>query len=219
MKHLAASIAVVSFVVGCGAGSAEDPGSTDPAATPAATAAPGAPGAPTPGAPAPGAPGTGAGATMPPASTTPAASAAAFAGSPAYVATLGPSTIDTSGKGNGHLSLDAQGNPAGHACLTCHDGAGKGGAPGFLFAGTIYADKAATKPAASAEIRVLGADGKGLSAYTDANGNFFFRVSAGTTTIPAIAGVRTAAATSSMANKINDGNCNSCHGAALRITL
>jgi hypothetical protein len=217
MKTVIASIAIVSFVVGCGAGSAEDPAPTDPAPPPASTT-PSAPGAPAPGAPAPT---TGTGTTMPPAGTgtTPAASAGAFAGAPAYVATLGPSTIDTSGKGNGHLSFNAQGNPAGRACLTCHDGAGKGGAPAFLFAGTIYADKAATKPATSTEVRVLGADGKGLSAYTDANGNFFFRASAGATAVPAIAGVRTATMASSMTNKINDGNCNSCHGTALRLTL
>ena len=126
---------------------------------------------------------------------------------------------DTSGKGNGHLSFNAQGNPAGRACLTCHDGGGKGGAPAFLFAGTLYADKAATKPAVGAEVRVLGADGKGLSAYTDVNGNFFARQTAGTTQVPAIAGVRNATVARSMTNKINDGNCNQCHGDAMRISL
>lgn len=142
-----------------------------------------------------------------------------FAGVPAYVATLGPSTIDTSGKGNGHLSFSATGNPAGHACLTCHDGTGKGGAPAFLFAGTVYEDKAATKAAAKVEVRMVGADGKGLSSYTDINGNFFFRASAGVMTVPATAGARTATITRSMVSKINDANCNQCHAAGSRISL
>jgi hypothetical protein len=216
-------VGVVSMIVGCGDGASEEPETTDPTAPPATV--PGAPAGPITGAPATtGAPPSSpspAGTPAPPAVTTPAGTTAtgAFAGAPAYVATLGASTIDTSGKGNGHLSFNAQGNPAGHACLSCHDGAGKGGAPAFLFAGSLYADKAATKPAVRAEVRMVGADGKGLSTYTDTNGNFFFRASAGSTTIPAIAGVRNATMTTSMVNKINDGNCNSCHGAALPLTI
>jgi hypothetical protein len=185
------------------------PSSEMPAGGPS-TSPPPAPGAPSdPGAPPPPAPpGPG-----------PSSNAAAFAGAPAYAATLGPSTIDLSGKGNGHLSFNAGGNPAGQACLTCHDGAGKGGAPAFLFAGTVYANAAAGTPAARVEVRLLGADGKGISTYTDANGNFFFREGAGTFVPPAIAGVRNASATHSMSNKINDGNCNQCHGTAARLTL
>jgi len=132
---------------------------------------------------------------------------------------LGPSTIDTSGKGNGHLSFNPQGNPAGRACLTCHDGTGKGGAPKFLFAGTIYQDVAGTKVSPKVEVRFLGADGKALTAYTDVNGNYFFPAGAGATTVPASAGARTATASRTMLNKINDGNCNECHGNGKRITL
>lgn len=145
--------------------------------------------------------------------------AGAFEGAPAFREMVGPSSIDTTGKGNGHLSFSADGNPAGRACLTCHDGGGKGGAPRFLFAGTVYTDKAATTVAVGAEVRVLGADGKGLSAYTDAKGNFFFRAEDGRANVPAIAGVRNAAVTRSMANKINDGNCNQCHDATMRLSL
>jgi hypothetical protein len=227
MKRILPWLGVAAFLVACSGGSTEEPDQgSDPNAPPAA-ALPGTPGSPeapgTPGAPAP-APGT------PPASsppgTTPAPSTTpdntnvgAFAGAPAYVATLGPSTIDTSGRGNGHLSFNAAGNPAGRACLDCHDGAGKGGAPAFALAGTIYADKTATKVAAKVEIRMVGADGKALSAYTDINGNFFVRTSAGTTTVPAIAAIRDATVVKPMVNKISEANCNQCHTPGSRVTL
>lgn len=227
MKHLLPLLGVFAFLVGCSSGDSEPAESTDPA-TPAGTATPGAPGAPgLPGAPgSPGSPGSsstvdaGGGAQADGSTPTPTpGGAAAFAGAPAYVATLGPSTIDTSGKGNGHLSFNPTGNPAGQACTTCHDGGGKGGAPAFAFAGTVFEDKAATKPAARVEVRVLGSDGKGQSTYTDANGNFFFRQTDGALKAPAIAGVRTATVARSMVNKINDGNCNQCHATGARLTL
>lgn len=222
MKNLLPLLGAFVLVVGCSSGGAGSSDDADAAAAEATTlpATPGAPGAP--GTPAPGSNADAGNAADGAAPATPAPGApgaAAFAGAPAYVAALGPSTIDTSGKGNGHLSFNAAGNPAGQACTTCHDGAKKGGAPAFAFAGTVYEDKAATKPAARVEVRVLNADGKGLSTYTDANGNFFFRQTEGTLKPPAIAGVRTATVASSMANKINDGNCNQCHGAGMRLTL
>src|SRR5690349_11375865 len=88
--------------------------------------APGGEASPVPGAPAPG-PGGGTTpaptkAPEPPPPPPQAPNAGVFANAPAYVATLGPSTIDTSGKGNGHLSFNKDGNPAGRACLNCHDG-------------------------------------------------------------------------------------------------
>jgi hypothetical protein len=203
MKNLLAGLGAFVFVVGCSSREDEshDPAPMDPSAPPGASL-PGAsaPAVPTPSASTPGSKGGApVGGSTPPKGT-PAASPA-FVGAPAYVATLGPSTIDTSGKGNGHLSFNAAGNPAGHACLSCHDGSKKGGAPEFLFAGTLYADAAGTKPDARAEVRLLGADGKGLSAYTDANGNFFFRADAGTYSAPAIAGARNATAARSMSHK------------------
>ena len=216
MKNLLSLASAIVFIVGCSSGEEEE--LSDPAVVEGAPV-PGASGTPGTGAPSPGAPGA---PKTPPAGPAPSstpANAGAFAGAPAYAAKLGPSTIDTSGKGNGHLSFNNTGNPAGKACLNCHDGGGKGGAPAFLFAGTLFADKAGTKPAVSAEVRLLGADGKGLSAYTDANGNFFFRAGSAVATAPAIAGARNAAGARTMLNKINDANCNECHGSTARLTL
>lgn len=219
MKSIRLLLAAL-VLVGCSGGGSEEPEQTDPNA-PVGDTLPGAPGPGATTTPPTEPKGPGGGATPAPTTPGPGAtpSSGVFTGAPAYTATLGPSTIDTSGKGNGHLSFNAAGNPAGRACLSCHDGAGKGGAPAFLFAGTIYEDKAATKVAPKVEVRMVGADGKGLSAYTDVNGNFFFRTSAGTTTVPATAGARTATTVRSMANKLNDANCNECHAATSRITL
>lgn len=224
MKELLPLLGVVIFVVGCSGASddgTETPTPEGPAAAtvpsgPAPDPASSSPRGTTPGAPKSAPSGGGTAPTPAPGGTQ---AVGVFVGAPAYVATLGPSTIDLSGKGNGHLSFNAQGNPAGRACLDCHDGAGKRGAPGFLFAGTIYEDTLATKVAAKVEVRMVGADGKGLSAYTDANGNFFFRAAAGATTVPASAGARTATTLRPMANKLNDANCNECHAAGTRISL
>jgi hypothetical protein len=216
--HLCAS--ALLFVAACSGASGEEgtPGTDSEA--PSIPMPGGDPSAPAPPAETPSNPGSPPAPAPPaPPGPAPAPSAAAFVGAPAYTATLGPSTIDVSGKGNGHLSFNAAGNPAGQACLTCHDGAGKGGAPAFLFAGTVYENAATGKVAARVEVRLLGADGKGTTTYTDENGNFFFRQNAGTFVAPAIAGVRNATMVQSMANKINDGNCNQCHGATARLTL
>lgn len=209
-KAIATALSVLAFA--CGSASSEV---VDPVVDPnAPSPMPGAPGAPSdPSSPTPP---PGAGPSTPPPAASP--NAGAFAGAPAYVATLGPSTIDLSGKGNGHLSFNAGGNPAGRPCLGCHDGEGKGGAPAFLFAGTVY-ENAQGKAAARVEVRMVGADGKALSTHTDENGNFFFRANAGTIAVPAIAGARNATATRSMANKINDANCNQCHGTTARLVM
>lgn len=205
-KTLASALSVLAFACGGGASDVVEP-VVDPNGAPVTM--PGAPTAPVadPSSPPPG--------TPPPSAPS---SAGAFAGAPAYVATLGPSTIDLSGKGNGHLSFNAGGNPAGRPCLDCHDGSTKGGAPAFLFAGTVY-ENAQGKAAARIEVRMVGADGKALSTHTDDNGNFFFRASAGTVAIPAIAGVRNATTAHSMSNKINDANCNQCHGTTARLVM
>ena len=126
-----------------------------------------------------------------------------FTGAPAYAATLGPSTLIKRHVFSGD-------NPAGQPCLTCHTGVK--GVPLFLFAGTVYADTAGTKPAASIEVRVRDAAGQAHSAYTDANGNFFFEQGAlPPIAAPATAGIRDATNARSMTNAINDGNCNGCH--------
>lgn len=227
MKKILVLLGAVAFL-GCGDGdgSSGNQGATDPTALPqppgaGAPSAGGGAGAPAPsgsGTDAPPAPsGTQPPGTQPPPGGT---DPGVFAGAPAYVAKLGPSTIDLTGKGNGHLSFSATGNPAGRACLDCHNGSGKGGAPAFLFAGTIYADAAGTKVVAKAEVRVVGNDKKAISVYTDENGNFFYPASSGgTVAVPAVAGVRDATAVKSMTNEFTVGNCNQCHGSTLRATL
>lgn len=225
MKKILVLLGGVAFL-GCGGGDdSTAQGTNDPTSLPAPGA--GAPGGGSgSGAAAPSASGTNAppapSGTEPPGSAPPPTGTGtnAFTGTPAYVAKLGPSTIDMSGKGNGHLSFNAMGNPAGRACLDCHNGSGKGGAPAFLFAGTIYADAAGTKVVAKAEVRVVGKDNKGISVYTDENGNFFYPASSGgTVAVPAIAGVRDATVAKSMTNEFTVGNCNQCHGSTLRATL
>jgi hypothetical protein len=211
------------LALACSGASSEDPPATEgtPPAGDPAQQLPGQPGGPTTPAGPSGTPTPGGTAPAPttPAPPTQPPNSGVFTNAPQYIATLGPSTIDLSGKGNGHLSFNKDGNPAGRACLDCHDGTGKGGAPKFLFAGTIYQDAAGTKVSAKVEVRLVGADGKALTTYTDNNGNYFFRESAGTATVPAMAGARNASASRTMVNKINNGNCNQCHGVASRILL
>lgn len=211
-------VGAVLFVVAC-SGSEEEPAPTDPNASGGAVPTnPGAPGDVTP--PAEGTTNAPGGSTTSGTQSMPAPpNAGVFAGAPAYQAILGPSTIDKTGKGNGHLSFNSDGNPAGRACLDCHDGTGKGGAPAFVFAGTVFADAEGKKPAPRVEVRMVGSDGKALSAYTDLYGNFFFRAGSGVVSVPATAGARSATASRTMANKINDANCNQCHGTTARITL
>jgi cytochrome c553 len=128
----------------------------------------------------------------------------AFTGAPAYVATLG-----TSARNAKHTN---GGNPAGTACLTCHDG--QRGVTEFLFGGTVWMDATATTPAAHVEVRVLGANGTGQSAYSDTDGNFFFaRAANPALSAPARAGLRDSASTHLMSNLISEGNCNECHRA------
>ncbi len=221
LAWLGAIASMALFAFACSSETEPEQVAGDPNAPPAGETipAPGEPGAPAPGPGGTPTPGGTAPAPEPPAPPPQAPNAGVFANAPAYVAILGPSTIDKFGKGNGHLSFNKDGNPAGKACLTCHDGSGKGGAPKFLFAGTIYQDAAGTKVAPQVEVRLVGADGKALTAYTDINGNYFFPAAAGTTTVPASAGARNATASRTMTNKINDGNCNSCHGEQMRIQL
>jgi hypothetical protein len=126
----------------------------------------------------------------------------AFTGAPAYVATLGPSARNAR-----HAGL----NPAGSACLSCHDG--QKGVVAFLFGGTVWKDANATAPASSVEVRVLDASGVALHAYSDGDGNFFFPATPQTTKLaaPAHAGLRDATSTRTMTNLINDADCNGCH--------
>ncbi len=133
----------------------------------------------------------------------------AFTGAPAYAATTGPSTLKT-----GHSNFNAQNNPVGRPCLNCH-GAG-GGATQFTFAGSAFKDSGGTMPAAQVEIRLRDKNGKALSAFTDANGNFFLPLNPnGDLAFPAHAGGRDTNTTKLMNATVANGNCNSCHKAGM----
>jgi hypothetical protein len=126
----------------------------------------------------------------------------AFTGAPAYVVTLGPSA-----RSNRHTPE----NPAGTPCMNCHDGS-RGNIRRLLFAGTVYKDAAGKTPAPRVEVRVRDAQGNGLSAYSDNDGNFFFeRGQRPALAVPARAGMRDANDTKLMNNLMSEGDCNSCH--------
>jgi hypothetical protein len=126
----------------------------------------------------------------------------AFTGAPAYVATLGPSA-----RSNRHTPA----NPAGQPCMNCHDGS-RGGVRQLLFAGTVYKDAAGKTPAPRVEIRVRDAQGNGLTAYSDNDGNFFLeRGARAPLAVPARAGARDLEDTRIMNNLMSEGDCNSCH--------
>jgi hypothetical protein len=133
----------------------------------------------------------------------------AFTGAGAYKAMAGPSTLKA-----GHSNFNAQNDPVGRPCLNCH-GAG-GGATPFTFAGSAFKDSAGTMPAAQVEIRVRDTNGKALSAYTDANGNFFMPLNPnGDLAFPAHAGGRDTNTTKLMNATVANGNCNGCHKAGM----
>jgi hypothetical protein len=97
--------------------------------------------------------------------------------------------------------------PAVPACLTCHKPGGHG--VSFLFAGTIFADKAATRGAPDIEIRVVDAKGVATSVHSDADGNFWAK--GGSLAKPAKAGARNASAMRVQRDSVSTGDCNSCH--------
>lgn len=128
----------------------------------------------------------------------------AFTSAPAYAPTLGPSTLRPE-----HEAAFGTQNPAKHDCSDCHL---------FAAAGSVFTDATGSTPVAAAEVRLrTAADGKAISAYTDANGNFFIEQSSAFLAglqFPFQAGVRTDAGVALMAPVSNDGSCNntSCHG-------
>jgi hypothetical protein len=100
-------------------------------------------------------------------------------------------------------------------CLGCHKAGGS--ASPFAFAGTVYADKDATKGAAGVEVRVADSSGPTASVFTDADGNFW---SKGTPLKgPAHAGARNAAKTRLMSQPVTSGDCNFCHAADMPALL
>lgn len=128
-----------------------------------------------------------------------------FTGAPAYVNTLGGSARKTQ-----HPFTND--NPVGRACFNCHGD--NGSAPAMAFGGTVYTTTAATTGAARVEVRVKDKDGKAISAWSDADGNFYFFVNPnGDLNLPGHAGIRNAKGTSVMSGTIANGNCNGCHNA------
>jgi len=126
-----------------------------------------------------------------------------FAGAPAYVAKLGSSARKTA-----HPFTND--NPAGHDCFQCHGDLGN--ATPMAFGGTVYASAGSTTPAAKVEIRVKDKDGKAISAWSDADGNFYFFVNPnGDLNLPGHAGVRDAKGSKTMTDPLLKGNCNGCH--------
>lgn len=96
------------------------------------------------------------------------------------------------------------------ACLGCHGPGGSG--KEFLFAGSVFQDKAATMPAADTEVRVRGNDGVAFLTSSDDDGNFWYVKGAmDKLASPSQTGARTAANTSLMSGTISDTNCNGCH--------
>jgi hypothetical protein len=130
----------------------------------------------------------------------------AFGGAPAYAGASGP---DTRKAGHNFNSNTPKTNPAGKACLNCHGASGP--APAFAAGGTIFAG---TTPAANVEVRAIGTDGKAYSAYTNADGNFFFRAAASPIAFESMMGARTATTTMLMTGTAPNGNCNNCHSIA-----
>lgn len=103
----------------------------------------------------------------------------------------------------------------GRACLACHSSSG--GAPVFLFAGTLYRG---TQPAPNAQVRVTDSIGKLQGAvFSDADGNFWLRRSGALSS--ALTGARNASSKSLMKASFSSGDCNSstCHGPNNRIDL
>jgi hypothetical protein len=100
-------------------------------------------------------------------------------------------------------------------CLGCHKAGGA--APAFAFAGTVYADKDATKGAAGVEVRVADASGAGASVFADADGNFW---SKGTpSSAPGHAGARNAVKARFMNQPLTNGDCNTCHAPDMPMLL
>jgi hypothetical protein len=97
-------------------------------------------------------------------------------------------------------------------CLSCHKMGGTG--PQFLFAGTIFKDMTGTTPAADIEVRVLGSDNKGFSAYSDTDGNFWYLPGQNDAlAYPANHGARDTATTVLMSETATASSCNAngCH--------
>jgi hypothetical protein len=79
---------------------------------------------------------------------------------------------------------------------------------GFTFAGTIY--DGSGNAVSGAEVRLVDANGQGISVYSGTYGNFY---STAAWTAPAMVGARNATNTQLMVASLraSQGGCNSCH--------
>ncbi len=130
-----------------------------------------------------------------------------FAGAPAFAAGSAPRASVVSK----HLS-EVGASPTGKDCFAsgCHGGSGD--APSLVFGGTVYTDSSAKAPAVGVEVRVVDANSKAYSVYSDTNGNFY-QLGTGSLAFPSHPGVRTAANSLAMVNDSTDRSCNKsgCH--------
>lgn len=119
---------------------------------------------------------------------------------PGFSATFGPSSRNVAHGGDG--------NPAGTACIVCHNPGGAGRP--FFLAGTVN-DTGGTVP--PTQVLVREAYGRVLAAQVDQDGNFFLEVSKAPAcaSVPLRAAVRTATASRAMPDAQRAGNCNGCH--------
>lgn len=98
------------------------------------------------------------------------------------------------------------------ACQSCHGNGG--GAPEFLFAGSVFKDQAGTMAAVDVEVRVRGSDAVGYIAHSDDDGNFWFKKGMANLAFPANTGARDGQMNLALMNgTIANGDCNDsqCH--------
>ena len=94
-------------------------------------------------------------------------------------------------------------------CLSCHNGATMGTVE-FLYAGTIYGSPDGGAGAETIEVRVIDAKKKGVSTYSDTNGDFWSEATAALA-VPGLAGARNGVSEQIMPKALESGDCNSCH--------
>lgn len=130
-----------------------------------------------------------------------------FADAPAFTAGTAPRASVV----NKHLA-EGVGSPTGKDCLAsnCHGAFGEG--PSMVFGGTIYTDPTATVPAVGVQVRVVDANSKVYSVYSDTNGNFY-QLGTANLALPAHPGVRTADNALAMVGDSTGASCNAagCH--------
>jgi len=130
----------------------------------------------------------------------------AFTGAGAFASTT-PTTSAVDNHNNNGVGVTPG---KGVDCLSCHKNGGAG--TEFLFAGTLFADQNGNTPLTGKEIRVRGSDGKAYSAYSDADGNFWYKPGNGEAiAFPAQTGARDGTNTALMVENLTATNGSSCN--------